>query len=321
MSKFWEKYPDVERELEIVKGIMLKNVKCSEKNIETALEELINSSGKMLRPAFLLLSSKFGEINSEKIYNLGALVEMLHMATLIHDDIIDDAPIRRGNETTQSKYGKNYAVFMGDFLFSKCFMLVSDGTSVKNLKMVSKVIARICIGEIEQFSHKFSRNVSINKYLKRIAAKTAALFSLSLYIGASESGCSEKFCKNIGKAGYNLGMAFQIIDDILDFNSNELIIGKPVGNDLKEGIYTLPLIYTLQKDNKALLELLVKESYSDDDIDKIIEYVNNSGGIDMSRDLAKKYTEKAFKQLSSLPESNSKKVLMEVTEKLLVRKY
>lgn len=321
MSTFWKKYPEIEGDLDKIKEIMLNNVKCSEKNIETALEKLINSGGKMLRPAFLVLSSRFGESNSDKIYNLGAVVEMLHMATLIHDDIIDDAPLRRGNDTIQSTYGKNYAVFMGDFLFSKCFMLVSDKTSVDNLKKVSKVIARICIGEIEQFSHKFSRNVSINKYLKRIAAKTAALFSLSLYIGASESGCSEKFCKNIGKVGYNLGMAFQIIDDILDFNSEELIIGKPVGNDLKEGIFTLPLIYTLQRDNSELTEILIKESYSDDDIKRIIELVNNSGGIEMSRDLAKKYTEKAFKHLSILPETNSKKILMEVTEKLLIRDF
>lgn len=321
MSTFWEKYPDIEKDLEIVKDIMLKNVKCSEKNIETALEKLIDSGGKMLRPAFLLLASRFGENNSDKIYNLGAVVEMLHMATLVHDDIIDDAPLRRGSETIQSTYGKNYAVFMGDYLFSKCFMLVSDRTSVENLKMVSKVIARICIGEIEQFSHKFSKNVSINKYLKRIAAKTAALFSLSFYIGASESGCSEKFCKSIGKVGYNIGMAFQIIDDILDFNSTELIIGKPVGNDLKEGIFTLPLIYALQKDNKELSDILITESYSDNDIKRIIGIVNNSGGIEMSRGLAKKYTEKAFKQLSILPESDSKKILMEVTEKLLIRDY
>lgn len=321
MSTFWKEYPEIESDLEKVKNIMMNNVKCSEKNIETALEKLINSGGKMLRPAFLVLSSRFGEFNSDKIYNLGAVVEMLHMATLIHDDIIDDAPLRRGNETIQSRYGKNYAVFMGDFLFSRCFMLVSDRASVDNLKMVSKVIARICIGEIEQFSHKFSRNVSINKYLKRIAAKTAALFSLSLYIGASESGCSERFCKNIGKAGYNLGMAFQIIDDILDFSSDELVLGKPVGNDLKEGIFTLPLIYALQSDNSELTEILIKESYSNSDIGKIIEIVNNSGGIQMSRELAKKYTEKAFKNLSLLPESNSKKILMEVTEKLLIRDF
>lgn len=321
MSTFWKEYSDIENDLVKVKDIMLENVKCSEKNIESALISLIDSGGKMLRPAFLILASKFGESNSDKIYNLGAVVEMLHMATLIHDDIIDDASLRRGDETIQSRYGKNYAVFMGDFLFSKCFMLVSDGTSVENLKKVSKVIAKICIGEIEQFSHKFSKNVSINKYLKRIAAKTAALFSLSFYIGASESGCSEKFCKNISRAGYNLGMAFQIIDDILDFSSEELIIGKPVGNDLKEGIYTLPLIYALRKDNNDLSEILKKESYSDADIKNIIEMVDASGAIEMSRDLARKYTEKAFKNLSILPDSKSKDILVDVTKKLLVRDY
>lgn len=321
MSTFWKEYTDVENDLIKVKDIMLENIKCSEKNIEAALRELIESGGKMLRPAFLILASRFGELYSDKIYNLAAVVEMLHMATLIHDDIIDDAPLRRGDETIQSKYGKNYAVFMGDYLFSKCFMLVSDGTSIENLKKISKIIARICIGEIEQFSQKFSRSVSINKYLKRIAAKTAALFSLSFYIGASESGCSEKFCKNIGKAGYNLGMAFQIIDDILDFSSDELVIGKPVGNDLKEGIFTLPLIYALQRDSGELEGILKMESYSSNDIKRIVEIVNNSGGIDMARELAKKYTEKTFKHISVLPESNNKRILLEVTEKLLIRDF
>lgn len=321
MSTFWKEYTDVENDLIKVKDIMLENIKCSEKNIEAALRELIESGGKMLRPAFLILASRFGEFYSDKIYNLAAVVEMLHMATLIHDDIIDDAPLRRGDETIQSKYGKNYAVFMGDYLFSKCFMLVSDGTSIENLKKISKIIARICIGEIEQFSQKFSRSVSINKYLKRIAAKTAALFSLSFYIGASESGCSEKFCKNIGKAGYNLGMAFQIIDDILDFSSDELVIGKPVGNDLKEGIFTLPLIYALQRDSGELEGILKMESYSSSDIKRIVEIVNNSGGIDMARELAKKYTEKTFKHISVLPESNNKKILLEVTQKLLIRDF
>lgn len=323
MSAFWKEYPDIENDLMKVKNIMLENVRCTEKNIEAALVDLINSGGKMLRPAFLILASKFGEgsSDSDKIYNLGAIMEMLHMATLIHDDIIDDAPLRRGDETIQSKYGKNYAVFMGDFLFSKCFMLVSDGTSLENLKKISKVIARICIGEIEQFSYKFSRNVSVNKYLKRIAAKTAALFSLSFYIGASESGCSEKFCKNISKVGYNLGMAFQIIDDILDFNSNELIIGKPVGNDIKEGIFTLPIIYSLKNDNGELEKILAKQSYSNDDIKRIIEIVNSCGGIELARELAKKYTDKAFKHLMLLPDCDSRKILMKVTEELLVREY
>lgn len=321
MSNYWEKYPEINEDLKSVKNIMYKNVKCSEKRIENALESLISSGGKMLRPAFLVLSARLGKFDSDKIYNLGAVIEMLHMATLIHDDIIDDSPIRRGSETTQAKYGKNYAVFMGDFLFSKCFMMISDKASLKNLKMVSKVIARICIGEIEQFSFKYNKNVSVNNYLKRIAAKTAALFSLSFYIGASESGFDQKFCKNMAKAGYCIGMAFQIIDDILDYNSTEHVVGKPVGNDIKEGIFTLPLIYALQQNDNVLGNLLSKELYSSEDIEKIIDIVNRSGGIERARELALKYTEKAFKHLSYLPESEAKNILIEVASELLVRKY
>jgi heptaprenyl diphosphate synthase len=321
MSTFWKEYPIIEKELEVVNDIMLRNVKCAERTIETALQNLINSGGKMLRPAFLIIASKFGEPKPEIINNLGAVIEMVHMATLIHDDIIDDAPLRRGSSTIQSTYGKNYAVFMGDFLLSRCFMLLSDKTSTENLKSISKVMSRICIGEIEQFSYKFVRNTSITKYLNRIAAKTAVLFSLSLYVGARESGADEKLCKNIGRAGFNIGMAFQIIDDILDYSSEEKVVGKPVGNDLKEGIFTLPLIYALRSGNGDLTRILSKEFYDDKDIRTIINIVREAGGIEKARVLAKKYTDKAFKQLSALPDCDSKRIIMEVSEKLLIREY
>jgi heptaprenyl diphosphate synthase len=302
MSTFWSKYPVIQRDLEYVKDIMLNNIRCSEKTIEAALRDLINSGGKMLRPAFLLLGAGFGQYNPKHIYKLGSVVEMLHMATLIHDDIVDDSPLRRGDITIQSRYGKNYAVFMGDFLFTRCFMLLSEGTSLENLKKVSRVISRICIGEIEQFSFKFKKDVSINRYLKRIAGKTAALFSMSLYIGTSESGCEERLSKLVGRVGYNIGMAFQIIDDILDFSGEEKVVGKPVGNDIKEGIFTLPLIYALQADNGDLEQILQKNSYSDSDISNIVKMVRSFNGIEKARILAQRYTTKAFDQLSRLPE-------------------
>jgi heptaprenyl diphosphate synthase len=321
MSKFWQEYPTIQKDLESVVGIMKKEVKCQEKSIESSLLELIESGGKLLRPAFLLLSGGFGEYNSDKLYPLAAVIEMLHMATLIHDDILDDSSHRRGKETIQSKYGKNYAVFMGDFLFSKCFLTLSGNSSIDNMKLLSKAISKICVGEIEQFSSKYVLDLSVKKYLKRIAAKTALLFYMSFYIGAKESNCSESLSRTLGKIGYYMGMAFQIIDDILDYAGNETTVGKPLGNDLKEGIYTIPLIYALGGGNSELSQLLSKENYSSEDIHSIISLTERLGGIEKAKTLAKKYTRKAFKEIAVLPEHPNKKILSDVIEKLIVRNY
>lgn len=321
MNNVWNEYPNLNKDLEVVRDMIRKNVKCNEKTIETALLDLVNSGGKLLRPSFVLIGGGFGNKDKDKLYPLCAVIEMLHMATLIHDDIVDNATLRRGSETIQSKYGKDYAVFMGDFLFTRCFSLLSNNTSMENMKNISKVIERICKGEIEQFSSQFSKEVSIRKYLKRIAAKTAALFSLSLYIGSVEAGCRKKLTNKLGKIGYDIGMAFQIIDDLLDFNSDEKTIGKPVGNDIKHGIYTLPLIYSIESGDKRLDAILSKDSYSDDDINDIINISRETGGVQKARELAKKYTEKAFKEIALLPEVPEKELLRDMASKLLVREY
>lgn len=321
MNTFWDNYQGIKNELQDINRIMIENVKTSEKYIEEPLIDLINSGGKMLRPAFLLLSSKFGEYNKDKHENLAAVIEMLHMATLIHDDIIDESKLRRGNITIQSKYGKDTAVYMGDFLFSKCFLMLSEEYSIENIKKISQAIAKICIGEIRQYHFRFRQDVSLKRYLKIISGKTAALFAMSFVVGAKEANCSEKLSKKLGKIGYNIGMAFQIIDDILDYTANEKVMGKSIKNDLKQGFFTLPLIYALLEGNEELEELTQREKINDEDVSKIIDIVRNSGGIKSARKLAIKYTKRAFDDIKLLPENESKKIIYEITEKLLKRKY
>ncbi len=321
MNNFWIKYPHIKDELEEVKDIMRNNVKCFQGDIEDALLELIESGGKLLRPAFVMLSAEFGEYDKEKINSLAAVIEMLHSSTLIHDDIVDDAKTRRGSETVQSKYGKDYAVFMGDYLFCRCFMLLSNSTSMENIKNVAKVISKICIGEIDQFSSKFIPNTSVKKYLKRIAAKTATLFSLSCYIGASEAGCDEKLCKHMARVGYYIGMAFQIIDDILDYSGDAKKVGKPVGNDLRQGIFTLPLVFALKTGNPYLDAIIKKDAYTEDDITRIIELTKDQKGIEKTKKLAQKYTNKAFKKIDELPEHKNKYIFNDIAHRLLSREY
>lgn len=321
MDKFWDEYPVVKDDLEEVIKIMKKNIKCKEKLVENAILELINSGGKLLRPAFLIIAARFGEFKEEEIYPLAAVLEMLHMATLVHDDIVDDSKLRRGTETIQAKHGKDYAVYIGDFLFCRCFKILSEHSTLKNIKTDSNVMSRICMGEIEQFSSKYNKQVSVRKYLKRISSKTAELFALSFYSGAVGSGCDEKLCRKLSSVGHNIGMAFQIIDDILDYTGDEAIVGKTIGNDIKQGIYTLPLIYAFEKKNPSLASILDKDFLGENDIRDVYSMVKDLGGIEKSKSLAVRYTNRAFNLINTLPDGENKNILLKTTEKLLVRFY
>lgn len=321
MNNFWNEYPIVKKDLQAVEDILRDNMKSKEKMIEESLFEMVNTGGKMLRPAFVLLAGRFGKFKPQKLYSIAAVIEMLHMATLIHDDIIDNSEFRRGTKTIQTKYGQSYAVFTGDWLFTKCFMLLSDNTSMEYMKLVSSAISKICQGEMEQFSAHYRIDNTVKHYLKRIATKTAVLFSLSFVIGAKESKCSKKLCNDFARIGYNIGMAFQIIDDILDYIGNENVVGKSLGNDLKHGIFTLPIIYAIKTNDIQLSNILEKKDYNEEDIKNIINKTIELGGLERARSLAAKYTQKAFDGLNELSDCESKRILIKVTETLLVRKY
>lgn len=322
MGNFWTDYPIISKEIEQVKNQIRTNAKCKDKVIEKSILELLNSGGKMLRPAFLIIASKFGKYNEERVRALASVIEMFHMATLVHDDVIDDAPLRRGRETIQSKYGKNYAVYIGDYLFCLCFRILGTTSSIdRGIDVDTKVMSRICLGEVEQLNSRFNKNVSIKDYLKRISGKTAELFSLSFYIGAAESSCDKKICRLFWKIGHDIGMAFQIIDDILDYIGTDEEIGKKSGNDLKDGIYTLPILFAIRNNKEAFDNLLDKEFYSDEDIKNIISLVKENSGIKESISLAEKYSNKAFKNIEKLPENEYKHILKEITKKLLERSY
>ena len=322
MSEFWSEYPIIEKEIEAVKNMIAKNAKCKDKIIENSILELLNSGGKMLRPAFTIIASKFGDYNEERTRALSSVMEMFHMATLVHDDIIDEAKFRRGKETVQSKYGKNYAVYIGDYLFCLCFKILATTSSIeRGIEVDTTVMSRICMGEIDQLNSRFNKHVSVKDYLKRTSGKTAELFSLSFYIGAAESYCNKKTCRLFWNIGHNIGMAFQIIDDILDYTSTDEELGKQAGKDIKEGIYTLPLILAIKENPQDFEKLLNENECTNEEVAEIINTVKNNNGIDEAIKIAKKYTQKAFRDINKLPENEYKKILLEITEKLIKRRY
>ncbi|MGL4738729.1 MAG: polyprenyl synthetase family protein [Cellulosilyticaceae bacterium] len=321
MHPIWDQYPEIKKELCSIVELMDSNAKCKDKIIENSIKEMVHSNGKLVRPAFTVIASHFGEYNPEKARALGAVVEMFHMATLVHDDIIDDAKQRRGLDTIQSKYGKAYAVYIGDYLFCLCFKVLAETASLQSIQVDSRAMSRICLGEVEQLNSRFDKNVSVKHYLKRVSGKTAELFSLSLYIGAAESGCSDRVARLFWNIGHQIGMAFQIIDDLLDYIGDTALLGKDGANDLTDGIYNLPLIYALEKKPKDLLALLDQEAYSLEDIQEIIRLTEVYGGIDDAKKLAIKYTNKAYRLIDKLPDNEYKNVLMAIARVLLDRDY
>lgn len=321
MDKIWNNYPELKQELTNVLDLMKKNVKCKDKKIESSIIELIESGGKLLRPAFVLMGAKFGDNDTKKSIPTAAVIEMLHMATLVHDDVIDDSKLRRGQETIQSKYGKDYAVYIGDYLFCVCFKILATNSSLQAIKVDSRAMSKICMGEVNQLNSRFSMKLSVKDYLSRISGKTAELFSISLYLGAAECNANPKISKELSNIGHNLGMAFQIIDDILDYEGSDNSIKKSAANDLKQGIYTIPLIYAFKNNKSVFKDILGKDYYSEEDVKEIIKLVKENKGIELAKELAEKYMKKCFKGIEKLPDNEYKYVLKEIAEWLLKRTY
>lgn len=314
------------REKDYFKGIdensikLIKTIKNSLNDKDASLKLLINDlpleKGKLVRGLFTLIGGSFGKINKERLLNISAAIELLHLATLVHDDIVDEAQLRRGRKTIHSKYNAKTGLFLGDYLFSESYILFSKNCSSESVIRVSETIKFICRGEIDEFFSTYSFNSSIKDYLKRINGKCASLFSLSLWIGAYESEADVDIIKRLKKIGYFTGMAFQLIDDILDITSSEETLGKPCGNDIKEGIYTMPILYELNKGNDFLEKCLKESNFSE-----AIDTLRTSHGISKTREVAEKYTVKSLNLIKQLPDTEGKEALKRIVEKMLIRVY
>lgn len=325
LHPLWQEYPALQPELRQTLTLMEDSIKLKNKPVADAILSMIHSGGKLLRPAYQLLFSQFGpEQDRKKAVSLAASIEMLHTATLVHDDIVDEADLRRGLQTIRSEFGNAVAVYAGDFLFVCCFKLMADyASSMRSLQINSRSMEKILNGELGQMDTRFDTNVTINDYLENISGKTAELFSLSCSVGALESGTGERFAKQCGDIGQNIGMAFQIIDDILDYSQPATAIGKPVLEDVRQGVYSLPLLLALQKTPQQVLPLLEKRGeITDEEVETLYGYVHEFGGVEAAKAYAEDYTDKALKGIKKLPDNdlNTKATLLRLTQTILERK-
>ncbi len=278
---------------------MTKSINRYIEKINVKIDEILDESPKVLKPVMTHL--KFGKgknIRSklmistvldlenevtEKILNLCVATELMHLSTLIHDDVIDNAPLRRGIQSVQSKFGNKLAVITGDYLYTKCFTIVSENGD-KALEEFAKTIELICLGEVYQLQNNMNFKITDKEYLKIISGKTAVMFSLAMYSVVVEN---KETAEILGKAGYYFGMVFQLVDDYLDYDSNYEQTKKEKFKDLKNGVITYPLIKTFEK-NKELI-ILLENDFSEKNIEYVISEVLKSGGLSETKQLIDKY--------------------------------
>lgn len=312
----WGRYPEILDELNLVEDYIKKSVCSRNKLITEITGGLVEAGGKRLRPAFVVLSSKFGNCDGKKVISIAGALEILHTATLVHDDIVDRAKLRRGKATVSEKYGMDMAVYTGDFLFTKAVLALSEGVEASRLDTVAKAVKTICEGEVDQFQSRYDIDITILSYLKRISRKTAVLFGAACNLGAGTAECPPDIVRDLTRFGFCYGMAFQIRDDLNDFLLDEKTSGKPTINDIAKGIVTLPVIYALNRDSKirSIFRTLAenKEGLSAGDIEIISDLVKNSGGIDASKKMLEKYIERGMKLLERLPDIKYRAILIEL---------
>ena len=309
----------LEKDLEKVREVILSASEGSIPVVRECIESIVASGGKMLRPLFLILSSRIGGADRERVYRLAAGIELLHISSLIHDDIIDNSSTRRGIPSVHKVYGVKNGVLLGDYFFSQSISLLTEKMMIENSSAAAKTVSRICESEILQNIDNAEKDFRLRTYIRHITGKTAVLFILSFHLGAVEGGCSGELQSVFRKIGYNTGIAFQIIDDILDFTGRENKVGKPVGNDLRNGIITAPAIFAVQEDPSMVNLLSSYNLFNKSKINKFISMAVKNGAIEKSRKLASSYTDRAIKEIGNLPEGDVKTALHELVSSLLVR--
>ena len=288
------------------------------------LSELLDYSlrgGKRVRPALVLLSGKFYNYDLARLLPMAAAVEVLHTATLVHDDAIDNSQVRHGRPTINKVWGEDKAILLGDYLLAKSEELVADTQNMQVVKLFARAIMTIAGGELSQAFDAFNLEQGRQQYLQRIASKTASLLSLATESGAMLSQAPEKAVKALKEYGYNLGIAFQIVDDVLDFSGTEEELGKPVGSDLAQGTLTLPAILLLEsypEDNPVARWFNSRDK--EEDVKAAIELIRSSSIIPECYKVASDYCARACCSLDLLPDNASRRSLRKLADYVVARK-
>ncbi len=284
--------------------------------IKEAASLIFNAGGKRLRPALVLICGRTGTYDFNKLMPVALAVELIHTASLIHDDILDDATNRRGVPTINFQWDKNTAIAVGDYIFAASFIRLAESGNAHIIDIIAEASLSLSQGEWLELETAYQRQQTLENYLLRIRNKTASLFSACCKVGALLSGANDQEVEALAKYGENLGMAFQIYDDLLDIWGDESILGKPVGSDLKEGIATMPVLYALDEseEREFIEETLAKRENSNSEVKKAIELISLTQAREKSENTANKYLKEGLEVLKVISKPSIREELKQVGE-------
>jgi len=312
----------VQEDLRAVEAMMRAQAEGYHPDLEKALDLIINAGGKRLRPALTILAGKMLNANRQNLLYIASAIELLHTATLVHDDLIDGSLLRRGMPTLNSKLSPGATVLTGDFMFARAAKLAADTACVPVIKLFSKTLTVIVNGEITQLLGSRCK-ADRESYWQRIYAKTASLFETSACSAALVSESNDEMIEAMRQYGQKIGIAFQIIDDILDFTGEQVVIGKPVGSDLRQGIVTLPAIMYAESHPAEPLSLALVEGrcLDDDQISHLVECIRQSDAIQRSYQEAVAYVECGLEGLRLAPAGQERFALEDLANYIISRKF
>ena len=311
----------VAEDLKYVEDKMRAGIASRYQDLQAVIDYLVGAGGKRLRPALTLMAANFYPVDKDKSYSLAASVELLHTATLVHDDLIDGSLLRRGMPTLNSQWTPGATVLTGDFLFACAAKLASDTDSIPVMSLFSQTLKVIVNGEIIQLFNGRCK-VDRDEYYQRIYAKTASLFETSAKSAALLCECDDKTTEAMRQFGYNIGMAFQIVDDVLDFTGEQQTLGKPVGSDLRQGLITLPTIYYLENhpEDRLVNELASGDcSKIDNRISQLVDAIRSSSAVSLAIQEACEFVDRGLATLFTFPPGPERDSLQELATFFLNR--
>lgn len=306
---------DIQPELVQVNKTIEAKLYSDEPLVEDIAYHLINAGGKRLRPILVLLCAKAFGYSGKHHLELAAIIEFIHTATLLHDDVVDVSALRRGLPTANAQWGNAPSVLVGDFLYSRAFQMMVDIGNMQIMQILSNTTNVIAEGEVQQLANAKNPNITEQEYLKVIYKKTAALFEAACECGATIAGANKLHRQNLKLFGHHLGLAFQLMDDLLDYNGSSADLGKNPGDDLSDGKTTLPLIYAIKHSSDEEARTL-RDSISapgSHDFSTIADILARTGGFSYTQEKAQRHAQTAIDHLTDLPESKWRQSMIALT--------
>ena len=306
-----------------VDQVIARKLESSVPLVGNVSQYIISAGGKRLRPALLLLCCGALGYEGQQRFNMAAVVEFIHTATLLHDDVVDDSAMRRGSPTANARFGNPASVLVGDFLYSRAFQMMVDTQSMRIMAVLADATNIIAEGEVMQLMNMHNAGLDEAGYLQVIRSKTAKLFEASARVGAILSGASAPFEEACAQYGQALGTAFQVIDDVLDYTGDAAVMGKNLGDDLREGKATLPLIAAMQRGTNQERQTIQKAIETGDVgmLDAVIAIVKNTGALDIARKAAQQEAQRAIDAAERLPDGPHRNCLVQLASQLLQRNH